>query len=103
EHYEKVLVEKIIPVYGQPFDHLQALGGTTATSIGALAALADFPSPPSSVAAPAPVQQHLTSTSSIGEALAPAAPPSPVGRQRAAKSSETTAIREAAKKAGYSD
>ncbi len=101
KHYEKVLVEKIIPVYGQPFDHLHALGSTNATSIGALAAPANLPAQPS-IAASAPVQQHVTSTTASTEIAAPT-PPGPVGRQRAAKTSETTAIREAARKAGYSD
>jgi hypothetical protein len=95
-HYQKVLAERIIPVYGQPFDHLHALGGASATVASTVVAA------PPVVTSRAPVQQQVTTTSS-GEPPAPAAPAAAPTRQRAASSSETTAIRETAQKAGYTD
>jgi hypothetical protein len=107
--YEKVLTEKIIPVYGHPFDHLQALGGGASKSV-IVESSAD-PAPPAAtpapatpaapvVAAPPPVQQLAAAATSE---LPPAAPAAEPTRQRAASSSETTAIREQARKDGYSD
>jgi hypothetical protein len=109
-HYEKVLVEKIIPVYGQPFDHLQALGGGASTSATVQSSAAPAPpvaAAPASATPAAPVvagppvaQLAAVATSAEPPPAAPAAEPP---RQRAASSSETTAIREQARKAGYSD
>jgi hypothetical protein len=94
-HYEKVLAEKIIPVYGHPFDHLHALGGPSATAASVVVAA------PAAVRSPAPVQQLVTNTTSEDpQSPAPAETPA---RQRAASSSETTAIRQSAKIAGYTD
>jgi hypothetical protein len=94
-HYKKVLAEKIIPVYGQPFDHLHALGGASATASAVVVA-------PPAVLSPARVQQLPPSTRSE-QPPAPTAPPAAPVRQRAASGSETTAIREAAQKARYTD
>jgi hypothetical protein len=107
DQYAKVLAEKIIPVYGQPFDHLQALGGGASPS-ATVQSSAD-PAPPApapttptapAVATPAPVAQLAAATSEEPPAATPTAEPT---RQRAASSSETTAIREQARKDGYSD
>lgn len=101
-HYEKVLVEKIIPVYGQPFDHLLALNATP-TAAPAQIAAPEAPRP-----SPAASQQLATGQQQppapAGEATAaqPAAPTAPP-RQRAASSTETAAIRAAAQLAGYTD
>jgi hypothetical protein len=105
-HYKKVLDEKIIPVYGPPFDHLQALGGGASTSAtvesSADPAQPTPASPPAPVIAP-PVQQLAAATTS-NEPLAAATPTVQQTRQRAASNSnETTAILEQARKDGYSD
>jgi hypothetical protein len=105
-HYEKVLAEKIIPVYGRPFDHLDALGGgasASATVEGAVPAAPQVASAPPAVTPPASVQQLGASTSSEEPTAPPPAPLPAPARQRAASSSETTALREKASKAGYSD
>ncbi len=112
DHYKKVLAEKIIPIYGQPFDHLQALGGGASTSatvestadVAPPAAISLAPATPASsvVASPAPVQQLAAAANSEAPPLA-ATPAAQLTRQRAASSSETTAILEQARKDGYSD
>jgi hypothetical protein len=112
DHYNKMLAEKIIPIYGQPFDHLQALGGGASTSatveraadlVPAKSPLVASATPASStVAPPPPVQQLAAATNS--EAPPPAATPAAQPtRQRAASSSETTAILDQARTHGYSD
>jgi hypothetical protein len=103
-HYEKVLAEKIIPVYGHPFDHLQALGGGASAIV--VSAVVPAPAPATSAAPvtpPAPVEQLAAGTSNAQPPAAPAAPQAPAALQRAASSSETTAIREQARRDGYSD
>lgn len=95
-HYKKLLIEKIIPVYGQPFDHLKALGGMNATAAGVLITA------PATVTPPPSAQQLVESAASAEPEQPPAPDPTPA-RQRAATSSEATAIRQSAEKAGYTD
>jgi hypothetical protein len=96
-YYDKLLVEKIIPVYGHPLDHLQALGLASATTGTAVAAGSGV------VAQAEPPQHQATVLSAELERPRTPAPATAPVRQKAASSSETTAIRESARKAGYTD
>src|SRR5665213_654535 len=73
EHYEKVLAEKIIPVYGQPFDHLLALGAAASAPSTPEIAGAPVAAPSTSVQRPPVLVESATA--------APQEAPAPV-RQR---------------------
>jgi hypothetical protein len=105
-HYEKVLAEKIIPVYGQPFDHLRALGGGASSAAivqdVAVASPPVTPREPSTQAGPA--QPAISSEQPQAPALpATATQGAPVARARAASPGHTAAIREQARADGYTD
>lgn len=94
-HYEKVLAQKIIPIYGEPFDHLAALNG----AIPALDRHPEAPAVASSRASATPVAgRQLASGPASESGSQPASP-----RRRAASNSGAAAIRDAARQAGYTD
>jgi hypothetical protein len=100
DHYEKLLAEKMIPVYGQPFDHLKALNGSATTLTQIVAPTTALP-PPAGSQQFATGEQQPTPVSSDAAAQ-PSVPPAPA-RQRSATGKDMAAIRAAAQRAGYTD
>jgi hypothetical protein len=100
-HYEKVLAQKIIPIYGEPFDHLAALNGALTAVNRRAEAPAVASSSPS--ATPAVTQQIASGPADESAPASESTPQSSSPRRRAASNSSAAAIRDAARKAGYTD
>ncbi len=93
--YGKALAEKIVPIYGEPFDHLAALGGV----VTAVDRRAEGPAAaPSSASVMPAAGRQLVSGAAGGSVPRPASP-----RRRAASNSGAASIRDAARTAGYTD
>jgi hypothetical protein len=93
--YGKALAEKIIPIYGEPFDHLAALNG----ALTAVDRRSEAPAVASRKASVTPATGRQLASGAEGE-NGPQ-PPSP--RRRAASNSGAAAVRDAARTAGYTD
>jgi hypothetical protein len=94
-HYGKVLEQKIIPIYGEPFDHLAALNG-------GLAAADPRPEAPTAVSRKTSITPSAERQLASGPASESMSQPSSP-RRRAASNTGAAAVREAAHEAGYTD